>query len=54
MFRSLLASGLHRGLEFDRAHMGLPLPRLALYSRWETSEWTSGWSFRQGFVNSVT
>jgi glycine/D-amino acid oxidase-like deaminating enzyme len=38
MFRSLLASGLHRGLEFDRAHMGLPLPRLALYSRRETSE----------------
>jgi hypothetical protein len=50
MFRSLLASGLHRVLEFDRAHLGLPLSRLALYSRRETAEWTRAWSFRKGFV----
>jgi hypothetical protein len=50
MFCSLLASGLHRVLEFDRAHLGLPLSRLALYSRRETIEWTCAWSFGKGFI----
>jgi hypothetical protein len=48
MFCGLLASGLHRVLEFDRAHMGLPLSRLALYSRRETAEWAGAWSARKG------
>ena len=50
MFCSLLASGLHRVLEFDRAYMGLPLSRLAFYSRRETAEWTCARSFGKGFV----
>jgi hypothetical protein len=41
---------LHRVLEFDRAHLGLPLSRLALYARRETAEWTGAWSFGKGFI----
>jgi hypothetical protein len=36
----LYAPGLHRVLEYDGAHVGLPLSWLAIYERRKTAQWT--------------
>src|ERR1035438_45960 len=48
MFCGLLASGLHRVLEFDGAHLGLPVSRVALYAGRKTIKWTCACFFGQG------